>query len=71
MPLKQKYHRLSGKCSLSPTNLFLLLEWTPTLLKQAIIRDLDADLQAYRGNSILTVLKCSDAVLQLEHLTAS
>lgn len=73
MPLKWKHHRPSGKCNLCPTDSFLLLICTPTLfvLKQTIIRDLKADLQAYRVTSVLTVLKCSDTVLQLEHLTAS
>lgn len=74
MPLKQKYHRLSGKCNLSPTDYFcysyaLLLSLS--VLKQAIIRDLNTDLQAPRVTSVPPVLKCSDAVLQLEHLTAS
>lgn len=41
------------------------------VLKQAIIRDLNTDLQEYRVTSVLAVLKCSGVVLQLEHLTAS
>lgn len=41
------------------------------VLKQAIIRDLNTDLQAYRVTSALTVLKCSGRILQLEHYTAS
>lgn len=41
------------------------------VLKQAIIRDLNTDLQVYRVTCVPAVLKCLDAVLQLEHLTAA
>lgn len=41
------------------------------VLKQAIIRDLNTDLQEYRVTSVLAVLKCSGAVLQFKYLTAS